>query len=72
MLCGHCISRVSDGKGREKGEIRTYKVMTSWKSHIPRRVANTPRTADVTMCVMGEVTLMERRAAMLIKNPSVP
>jgi hypothetical protein len=44
----------------------------SWKSHIPRRDAATPRTAEETMCVMGEVTLIERRLAMLIRNPSTP
>jgi len=44
----------------------------SWKIHAPRNVAATPRTADEIMCVMGEVTLIERRLAMLIVNPRMP
>ena len=32
----------------------------------------TPRTAEETMCVIGDVTLMESRLAMLIKNPMTP
>lgn len=46
--------------------------MTSLNTHTPRKEAATPRTADETMCVIGEVTLMERRLAILIKKPSTP
>lgn len=50
----------------------THVVMMSWKSHMPRRDAATPRTADETMCVIGEVTLMESRLAMLMRKPKTP
>lgn len=46
--------------------------MTSWKSHTPSPEAATPRTADETMCVMGEVTLMDMRLATLIRKPNTP
>ena len=51
---------------------RTYVVMISWNSHIPRSDAATPRTAEETICVMGEVTLIESRLAMLMRNPNTP
>jgi len=47
-------------------------VMISWKRAFPRREAATPRTAEETMCVIGEVTLMERRLAMLMRKPKTP
>lgn len=47
-------------------------VMISWKSQRPRREAATPRTAEETIWVMGEVTLIDRRLAILIKNPRTP
>lgn len=50
----------------------TYPVITSWNNHIPSTEAATPRTAEETMWVMGEVTLMERRLAMLIIKPRIP
>jgi hypothetical protein len=37
-----------------------------------RTEAATPRTAEDTMWVMGEVTLMESRLARLIMKPSTP
>jgi len=46
--------------------------MISWKSQAPRIDAATPRTAEETMWVMGEVTLMESRLAMFIKKPRTP
>ena len=45
---------------------------TSWKSHTPRSDAATPRTAEETMCVIGEVTLIESRLAMLMRKPNTP
>jgi len=46
--------------------------MMSWNNHIPRREAATPRTAEEIMCVIGEVTLIERRLAMLMRKPNKP
>ena len=46
--------------------------MMSWKIQTPRKDAATPRTADETMCVIGEVTLMESKEARLIRKPKVP
>jgi len=47
-------------------------VIISLKTHTPSKDAATPRTADDTMCVTGEVTLMERRDEIHIKKPRVP
>lgn len=46
--------------------------MTSLKAQIPMKVCSTPRIADDTICVTGEVTLTESRPAMHIKKPSTP
>lgn len=46
--------------------------MTSLNTQTPRKEAATPRTADETMCVIGDVTLMDRRLAILIKKPITP
>ena len=46
--------------------------MTSEKTHTPRKEAATPRTADDTMCVMGEVTLMDKRLAIHMRKPIIP
>jgi hypothetical protein len=46
--------------------------MISWNNDIPRSEAATPRTADETIWVMGEVTLIERRLAILMRNPKTP
>lgn len=51
---------------------KTYVVITSWNSHMPRREAATPRTADETIWVMGEVTLIESKLAILIRKPKRP
>lgn len=50
----------------------TYVVMISSKSQIARSEPATPRTAEETMCVIGDVTLMESRLAMLIRKPMMP
>jgi hypothetical protein len=50
----------------------TYDVKMSWNNHMPSKEAATPRTAEEIICVTGEVTLIERRLAMLIMNPSTP
>ena len=42
------------------------------KSQTPRKEAATPRTAEDTMCVIGEVTLMESREARDMRKPNVP
>ena len=50
----------------------SYLVIISPKIHKPSKDAATPRTADETMWVTGEVTLMERRDERHIKKPRVP
>jgi len=55
-----------------KGGTGTYVVMISRNNHTPRREAATPRTAEEIMCVIGEVTLIERRLAMLMRKPNKP
>ena len=57
---------------KDKNEMTTYTEMISANIAQPRIDAATPRTADDTMCVMGEVILMESKLAMLIKNPKIP
>ncbi len=49
-----------------------YCVTMSWKSHTPRRDAATPRTAEETICVMGEVTLIDIKLARLMRKPNAP
>lgn len=39
---------------------------------MPRSEAATPRTAEDTICVIGEVTLIDSKLAMLIKKPKTP
>ena len=46
--------------------------MTSEKTHTPRKDAATPRTADDTICVMGDATLIDKRLAMLMRKPITP
>lgn len=53
-------------------EKATHVVMISWNNHIPRSEAATPRTAEETICVMGEVTLIESKLAMFIRKPRRP
>jgi hypothetical protein len=50
----------------------THPEIMSPKYHIPNMEAATPLTAEDTMCVMGEVTLMDNRLARLIIKPSAP
>ena len=50
----------------------TYNVIMSWKSQTPRKEAATPLTADETMCVIGDVTLMESRLAIPMRKPNAP
>ena len=52
--------------------MKAYVEMISLKSHTPRNDAATPRTAEDTMCVIGDVTLMESRLAMPIRKPKTP
>lgn len=59
-------------EGREKRRRNAYVVMTSWNNHIPKSEAATPRTAEETICVIGEVTLIDKRLAILMRNPSAP
>ena len=47
-------------------------VIISWKNHTPRRVTTTPRTAEDTMCVMGEVTFILKNPAMQMRKPNKP
>lgn len=47
-------------------------MMISPNIDIPKSEAATPRTADETMWVIGEVTLIERRLAMLMRKPVAP
>ena len=49
-----------------------YFEMTSSKNQTPSTEAATPRTADETMCVIGEVTLMDMRLATLMRKPKAP
>jgi hypothetical protein len=65
-----CI--VLEGRCCLLGEETPNLVMTSEKSHIPNAEAATPRTAEETIWVIGEVTLMDNKLAMLIKNPNKP
>lgn len=58
-------------KDRE-GNQCTNVVMVSLNNFIANRDPATPRTADDIMCVMGEVTLIESKLAMLIKKPMTP
>ncbi len=44
----------------------------SSKNQTPSTDAATPRTAEDTICVIGDVTLMDSRLAMLIKKPRTP
>ena len=57
---------------KDGGKLNTYELRISSNNNTPRRAPATPRTALETMWVIGEVTLIERRLAILIKNPSMP
>jgi hypothetical protein len=47
-------------------------VIASPKSHFPVKVCKTPLTVDEIIWLVGEVTLIDKNPAMLIKNPKVP
>ena len=57
---------------RKRGKPYTNVVIVSRNNFIANRDPTTPRTADDIMCVMGEVTLIESKLAMLIKKPMTP
>lgn len=57
---------------RAKKSAYAYLVTMSPKNQTPRKDAAPPRTAEDTICVMGEVTLMESRDAMPMRKPNVP
>ena len=59
-------------KGKDRGKPCTNVVTISLNNFIANRDPATPRTADDIMCVMGEVTLIESKLAMLIKKPMTP
>lgn len=61
--------RLGEGGAEELG---THVVITSLKSHMARTEPTTPRTAEETIWVMGEVTLIDNKLAMLIKKPKMP
>lgn len=63
---------MSQEKRRCVGENETYVVIMSWNNHIPKNDAATPRTAEEIMCVMGDVTLIESRLAILMRKPKIP
>lgn len=67
----HYVKVVFKKKVRE-GNQCTNVVMVSLNNFIANRDPATPRTADDIMCVMGEVTLIESKLAMLIKKPMTP
>jgi hypothetical protein len=49
-----------------------HKVMMSPKRATPRMDAATPRTAEEIMCVIGDVTWIDRAQAMESRNPTLP
>ena len=49
-----------------------HKVMISLKRAMPRMDAATPRTAEEIMCVIGDVTWIDRAQAMESRNPTLP
>jgi hypothetical protein len=52
--------------------LGTYPVMRSPKNQTLSSVCTTPRAADDTICVTGDVTLMERKPAMQMRKPTTP
>ena len=49
-----------------------HKVKMSPKRTTPRMDAATPRTAEEIMCVIGDVTWIDRAHAMERRNPTLP
>jgi hypothetical protein len=52
--------------------IFTHEVKISPKRATPRKDAATPRTAEETICVIGDVILIDRIVAMESRNPTLP
>lgn len=52
--------------------IVAHKVKVSPNRATPRKDAATPRMAEEIMCVIGDVTLIERVPAMESRNPTLP
>lgn len=50
----------------------SHLVMTSPKTKTAMKDWTTPRTAEETMCVIGEVILMLRKPAMQMRKPITP
>lgn len=50
----------------------THCVNASLNTQMPMKVCSTPRIAEDTICVTGEVTLTESRPAMHIRKPTTP
>ena len=71
MKHDHCEER--EGLGKERDRERTpHVVMISPNNQTPNRLCATPRTAEETMWVIGDVTLMESKAAIDMRKPNVP
>lgn len=68
----HYVRIVFKKKKKIEENQCTNVVMVSLNNFIANRDPATPRTADDIMCVMGEVTLIESKLAMLIKKPMTP
>jgi hypothetical protein len=69
--CGRSLSDPFYVKQRRREEGKNL-VMISWNNHIAKSDPATPRTADDTMCVIGDVTLIDNKLARLIMKPSRP
>ena len=68
----HDHYEILEKKKKRKGDQCTNVVIISLNNFIANSDPATPRTADDTMCVMGEVTLIESKLAMLIRKPTTP
>ena len=66
------LTRTCQTSGGSRTEDNTHVVTTSLNNQTPSTDPATPRTAEDTMWVIGEVTLMDNRLAMLIKKPKTP
>jgi hypothetical protein len=55
----------------DPGEL-THAFSTSSKRYTPNTVCSTERTAELNMCVMGDVTLMDRTPATQMRKPTMP
>lgn len=52
--------------------VMTDPDMISPKNHTLSRVCMTPLDAEETICVTGEVTLIDRKPAMQMRKPTTP